>query len=53
VSATKRLIEQQTRKLERQKATIIDTEHHIRVLRRQLEEELEPTPIEKAAAAKK
>jgi len=50
MSATQRLIEAQQRKLERQKASVTDTEHHIRVLKRQLESEQAPTPIEAEAA---
>jgi len=47
---TASLIQAQEKKLERQRATIADTEHMIRVLRRQLAEETMPTPIELAAA---
>lgn len=50
MSKTAALIAQQERKLERQRAAIADTEHMIRVLRRQMAEETEPTPIEREAA---
>jgi len=39
MSATQRLIDAQQRKLERQKASVTDTEHHIRVLHQQLQAE--------------
>lgn len=47
---TASLIQAQERKLERQKNACADTEHMIRVLRRQLQEETAPTPIEVEAA---